>query len=241
MSGSPQCVVRQACCWRRFGTAKRPNDIILLGPPGAGKGTQAEILAGKLNIVHVSTGDILRAAAAAGTPLGNAAKAYMDRGDLVPDDLMVDLVAARLQEDDCADGVMLDGFPRTLPQAEALIRVMQESQRGEPTVLAIDVPEEELVRRLSGRRVCRDCARILHIDTLAPGATECPDCGGEIYQRADDAPEPVKQRLQVYTRQTEPLLAYYEPRGSLVTVDGLGDPGDIARRAVGLLEDRGSG
>lgn len=213
----------------------------MLGPPGAGKGTQAEILAGKLSIVHISTGDILRAAAAAGTPLGNAAKEYMDRGDLVPDDLMVDLVAERLQEEDCAAGVMLDGFPRTLPQAEALTRVMQESERGEPTVLAIDVAEEELVRRLSGRRVCRECAKILHIDTLPTGTTRCPDCGGEIYQRADDAPEPVKQRLEVYTRQTEPLLAYYETRGNLVRVNGLGDPGDIARRALALLEDRGSG
>lgn len=226
---------------RRFGTATRLNDIILLGPPGAGKGTQAEILSGRLGILHISTGDILREAAAAGTPLGQTAKEYMDRGDLVPDELMVDLVEERLQQADTADGVMLDGFPRTLPQAEALTEVMEAGGRGEFVVLAVEVPEPELVRRLSGRRVCRSCGKITHVDGLPAGATACSECGGEIYQRDDDAPEAVAQRLRVYARQTEPLLAYYEERGNLVTVDGVGDPGQIAERALDALAQRGAG
>ncbi len=165
----------------------------------------------------------------------------MDRGDLVPDELMVDLVAERLQQPDCAAGVMLDGFPRTLPQAAALMGVMDEGERGEPTVLAIEVPEEELVRRLSGRRMCRECGRITHIDSLPPGTTTCPGCGGDIYQRADDAPEAVAQRLEVYARQTAPLLAHYEERGTLVRLHGVGGPEEIAQRALDALNERGSG
>jgi adenylate kinase len=165
----------------------------------------------------------------------------MNRGDLVPDELMVDLVEERLQQADTADGVMLDGFPRTLPQAEALTEVMEASGRGEFVVLAVEVPEQELVRRLSGRRVCRSCGKITHVDGLPAGATACPQCGGEIYQRDDDAPEAVAQRLRVYARQTEPLLAYYEERRNLVTVDGVGDPGQIAERALDALRQRGAG
>jgi len=165
----------------------------------------------------------------------------MERGDLVPDDLMVDLVADRLQQPDCAAGVLLDGFPRTLPQAEALTRVVAEGERGEPAVLAIDVPEGELVRRLSGRRICRECGKITHIGELPAGTTRCPDCGGEIYQRADDAPEAVAQRLQVYARQTAPLLAYYEERGTLVEVEGVGEPEEVAQRALDALHERGAG
>jgi len=211
------------------------KDIILLGAPGAGKGTQAEILSQGLSLRHVSTGDILRANVAGGTELGTQAKAYMDRGDLVPDGLIVDMVRARLQEDDCAKGVLFDGFPRTLAQAEALSQVLQETGRGEPRVVAIEVPENELIRRLSGRRVCRDCGRISHVDSLPAEQVTCADCGGGLYQRSDDLPEPIRQRLQVYAKQTEPLLAYYESRGGLLRVDGTGTPEGVAQRALAAL------
>ncbi|MGQ9732955.1 MAG: adenylate kinase [Candidatus Zipacnadales bacterium] len=213
-------------------------DMILLGPPGAGKGTQAQIIAREMGLLHISTGDILRRAVAAGTELGKSAQAYMDRGDLVPDELMVSLVAERLQEEDCKQGVLLDGFPRTLPQAEALTRVMAEASRGEPVVLAIDVPEAELVKRLSGRRVCRSCARTFSMASLPEGSTTCPECGGELYQRPDDAPEAVVQRLHVYAKQTAPLLNYYEERGALIVVNGVGTIGEVAGRALAALRER---
>jgi adenylate kinase len=217
-----------------------PNDIILLGAPGAGKGTQAKLLAGELRILHISTGDILRAAVAAGTSLGKAAQAYMDRGDLVPDDLMVDLVAERLHHEDCARGVLLDGFPRTLAQAQALTRVIAEAGRGEPAALAIEVSEDELVRRLSARRTCRACGGTFGVESL-PESGACRKCGGEMYQRADDAPEAVAQRLRVYAAQTAPVLGYYRERGSLLCVDGVGSVGEIAERALSALKERRAG
>jgi adenylate kinase len=213
----------------------RGRDIILLGAPGAGKGTQAEILSQALGVLHLSTGDILRANVAAGTELGAKAKAYMDQGDLVPDGVVVDMVANRLREADCAHGVLFDGFPRTLPQAEALTRVLEEMGRGKARALAIEVGEEELIGRLSGRRVCRGCARIFHVDSLPAGQATCPDCGGELYQRSDDSPEPIRQRLRVYAKQTEPLLAYYESQGGLSRVDGTGTPERVAERALAVL------
>jgi adenylate kinase len=221
--------------------AGQANDIILLGAPGAGKGTQAQIVSRELGIPHVSTGDILRGAVAVGTPLGKAAREYMDRGDLVPDELMVGLVADRLREGDVAKGVLLDGFPRTLPQAEALTKVLADSERGEPLVLAVDVPEEELVRRLSSRRTCRGCAGTFSLDALEGEGAKCPACGGELYQRADDAPEAVTQRLRVYAAQTAPLLDYYEARGNLVRVDGVGAVEAIAERALTALRAQGAG
>lgn len=223
-------------------TTGNSTDTILLGAPGAGKGTQATALVAEFGLLHVSTGDILRAAVAAGTELGALAKQYMDGGDLVPDDVIIGIVEERLQEQDCAGGVLFDGFPRTLPQAEALAGVCGKLGRGEPTVLAIEVPEEELVRRLSGRRVCRRCAGTYAIDRLPEGSTECsdPDCNGEIYQRDDDAPESVQQRLRVYEKQTAPLLEYYRQRGSLVTVDGTGAPESVAERALSALKGRGA-
>jgi len=214
-------------------------DVILLGAPGAGKGTQAKLLSQELGILHISTGDILRAAVAAGTPLGRSAQAYMDRGDLVPDEVIVGLVGDRLQEADCADGVLFDGFPRTLPQAEALTRVLAEQGRAEPKVLAIEVGEEELVRRLSGRRTCRTCAGIFSLEALS-GATACPKCGGELYQRADDAAESVAQRLRVYAAQTAPLLDYYAARGALRRVEGQGAVDEIARVALAALGAQGA-
>jgi adenylate kinase len=212
----------------------RAVDVILLGAPGAGKGTQATRISGELGLLHVSTGDILRAAVAAGTPLGKSAQEYMDRGDLVPDEVIVGVVAERLQEADCAGGVLFDGFPRTLPQAEALTQVLAEQGRAEPKVLAIEVAEAALVRRLSERRTCRACAGIFSVDALG-GAPECPKCGGELYQRADDAPESVAQRLRVYAAQTAPLLDYYAARGSLRRVDGEGAVEEIARAALAAL------
>jgi adenylate kinase len=212
----------------------RAVDVILLGAPGAGKGTQATRISGELGLLHVSTGDILRAAVAAGTPLGKSAQEYMDRGDLVPDEVIVGVVAERLQEADCAGGVLFDGFPRTLPQAEALTQVLAEQGRAEPKVLAIEVAEAALVRRLSERRTCPACAGIFSVDALG-GAPECPKCGGELYQRADDAPESVAQRLRVYAAQTAPLLDYYAARGSLRRVDGEGAVEEIARAALAAL------
>lgn len=214
----------------------KPRDVILLGPPGAGKGTQAKIIARELGLLHLSTGDILRAAVAAGTELGKTAQSYMDHGDLVPDKLVVDLVADRLQGDDCGAGVLFDGFPRTLPQAEALTEVLARMDRGEPVVIALHVPQEELVRRLSGRRTCRSCAGVFSVSSLSEGGETCPQCNGSLYLRADDAPEAVAQRLRVYEAQTAPLLAYYQARGSLRTVDGVGDPAEISRRALSAIE-----
>ncbi len=214
-------------------------DLILLGAPGAGKGTQAKILSQELGLLHVSTGDILRAAVAAGTPLGKSAREYMDRGDLVPDEVIVGIVADRLQEADCAGGVLFDGFPRTLPQAEALTKVVADLGRAEPKVVAIEVAESELVRRLSERRTCRACAGIFSLDSLG-GATACPKCGGELYQRADDAAESVAQRLRVYAAQTAPLLDYYAARGSLVRVQGEGAVEEIAQAALAALRSQGA-
>ena len=214
--------------------------VILLGAPGAGKGTQAKLLVGELHILHISTGDILRAAVAAGTSLGKAAQAYMDRGDLVPDDLMVDLVAERLQHEDCATGVLLDGFPRTVAQAQALSKVLAEAGRGEAVALAIEVPEDELVRRLSARRTCRGCGGTFGVESL-PESGACLKCGGETYQRADDAPEAVAQRLRVYAAQTAPVLDYYQERSSLLSVDGVGSVEEIAGRALAALRGRRAG
>jgi adenylate kinase len=216
------------------------GDLVLLGAPGAGKGTQAQRLSAALGILHVSTGDILRAAVAAGTDLGRLAKGHMDRGDLVPDDVIVGIVADRLAEPDCAAGVLFDGFPRTLPQAAALSEVMVRQDRGEPLAVAIDVPEDELVRRLSARRTCRACAGTFGLDSLADEAV-CPKCGGELYQRADDAAESVAQRLRVYSVQTEPLLEYYGARGRLVRIDGLGSVEAIAQRALAAVRGQGAG
>ncbi|HJN14511.1 MAG TPA: adenylate kinase [Armatimonadota bacterium] len=221
-------------------TAVKPQDTVLLGAPGAGKGTQAAVLRIELSLKHISTGDILRANIASGTELGTTAKQFMDHGDLVPDDVVVAMVEKRLQDEDCLAGVLFDGFPRTLPQAKALDEVVAKLGRAEPVVLAIEVPDTELIERLSGRRVCRKCASTFHVDTLPEGATTCtnPDCDGEIYRRDDDAPESVTRRLEVYAELTQPLLDYYSDRGSLVTIDGTGRPQDIAERAMRALNAR---
>lgn len=190
--------------------------LILLGAPGAGKGTQAEVLSAKLNIPTISTGNILRAAIKDGTPTGLQAKSYMDKGQLVPDEVIIAIVAERLAQDDCANGFILDGMPRTLPQAEALDKAGVSLDH----VLSIEISDEEIEQRMSGRRVCSQCGASYHI-VARPTKVEgvCDACGGPVVLRDDDKPETVRQRLAVYHEQTEPLKGYYQAKGLLRSVD----------------------
>lgn len=195
--------------------------IIMLGAPGAGKGTQAKQIAGKYGIPHISTGDIFRANIKNGTELGKKAKEYMDQGLLVPDELTCDLVMDRIHEDDCANGFVLDGFPRTIPQAEALTAAL--SKNGEKMEYAIDVnvPDENIVNRMSGRRACLDCGATYHIVAIPPKQEGiCDNCGAKLVLRDDDKPKTVQKRLDVYHEQTQPLIDYYNKAGILKTVDG---------------------
>lgn len=197
-------------------------NIVLLGAPGAGKGTQSQRLIKEFNIPHISTGDILRAAVKEGTPLGKKAKSYMDAGELVPNNLIIDLMKDRLSQPDAARGFILDGFPRTTQQATALDAALAESGRGIDSALAIEVPDDVIVKRLSSRRVCRDCGHIgSNMDT------DCPVCHGELYQRDDDQPETIQRRLNVYETSTAPLIDYYSGAGVLVRIDGNRDPGEV--------------
>lgn len=195
--------------------------IIMLGAPGAGKGTQAKMIADKYGIPHISTGDIFRANIKDGTELGKKAKTYMDQGLLVPDELTCDLVVDRISKDDCKNGFILDGFPRTIPQAECLTNALKE--RGESMDFAVNVhvPDENIITRMSGRRACLNCGATYHIVNI-PTKVEgiCDRCGHEVVLRADDEPETVKKRLDVYHSQTQPLIDYYEKQGILRTVDG---------------------
>ncbi|HHX40386.1 MAG TPA: adenylate kinase [Armatimonadetes bacterium] len=211
--------------------------LVLLGAPGAGKGTLAKQLSKALGVVHISTGDIFREEVAAGTELGKKAKSYMDRGALVPDEVVIGMVKQRLSRPDVNAGFILDGFPRTAPQAEALDRVLEESSRPLDAVLDIVVPEETVVRRLSGRRVCRGCGAIYHVDTM-PTKQEgvCDKCGGEVYQRDDDQPEAIRHRLRVYAEATAPLTDYYRTKGLLRPVDGTGTPEEVLGAALALLK-----
>ncbi len=206
-----------------------PN-LILLGPPGAGKGTHAEYLEKKMGLAHISTGDILRQAVAEVTELGKKAQQYMDAGQLVPDELVIELAKERLAKPDCARGWLLDGFPRTVAQAQALTKFMAEVKIPAPLVINMVISDEEVIGRLSGRRMCRGCPTIFNVerDDIDVGDS-CPVCGGEIYIRTDDQPAAVKERLQVYKRQTEPVIEYYGQRGQLVTVDVEGEQADVAR------------
>ena len=206
--------------------------VAFLGPPGAGKGTQARELAREWGVPHLATGDMLREAVAAGTRLGLAAQRYMEQGALVPDDVIIDLMRERLAAADATKGFILDGFPRTIAQDEALGKVLAETGQALGAVVFFDVSEAELLRRLTGRRVCRQCQATYHLVSAPPAKTGiCDKCGGELYQREDDSEKTVRNRLEVYTRQTAPLLDYYRGHSLLRTVRGEG-PIDGIRRAI---------
>ncbi len=207
------------------------KNIVLLGAPGAGKGTQAALIAKEYDIPHISTGDILRRNIKEGTPLGVLAKSYIDKGALVPDQVVIDIVADRLTEDDAKNGYILDGFPRTIAQAEALDKVANID-----VALNIDVPFETIIERLGGRLVCI-CGETSHVSWLN-GSTACPKCGKQMFVRDDDKPETVKARLDVYEKQTAPLIEYYAGKGNLVTVDaGVGTVEEIFDKVKKVLND----
>jgi adenylate kinase len=211
-------------------------NLVLLGPPGSGKGTQGERLQEDLRLPYYATGDILRAAVRDGTDLGKQAREYMDRGDLVPDEVMVGLIAERVASAEAADGFILDGFPRTMAQAEALDGKLSELGRALTAVLLIEVPDEEVVRRLSGRRVCVNEGHVFHMDFDPPKEEGvCDICGGRLEIRDDDKPEVIRRRLGTYHEKTEPLVAYYEERGLLYRIDGLPLPDEVAARTRALL------
>lgn len=210
--------------------------IIMLGAPGAGKGTQAKKIAAKYDIPHISTGDIFRANIKNGTELGKKAKTYMDQGLLVPDELVVDLVVDRVNQEDCKNGYVLDGFPRTIPQAEALTDALEKLGQKMDYAIDVDVPDENIVRRMGGRRACVGCGATYHIE-YAPTKKEgiCDTCGGELILRDDDKPETVQKRLDVYHEQTQPLIDYYTKAGILRTVDGTVDIDDVFQAIVDIL------
>lgn len=204
--------------------------IVLLGGPGSGKGTQAKMLIDKLNVPQISTGDIFRAALKEGTPMGLKAKTYMDKGELVPDEVVIGVVEERLTKPDLDKGYMLDGFPRTLPQAEALDKILQGQGKGIDHAVLVDVPDEELIKRLSGRRTCRnsECGAMFHV-MFNPSKKEgiCDKCGSELYQRDDDKEATIRERLAVYNSQTAPLIDYYGSKGLLRRVKGVGPINEI--------------
>ena len=210
--------------------------IIMLGAPGAGKGTQAKKRAAKYSIPHVSTGDIFRANIKNGTELGNKAKTYMDQGLLVPDELDVDLVVDRVQQDDCKNGYVLDGFPRTIPQAEALDKALAEFGDKIDYAIDVNVPDEIIVKRMGGRRACVGCGATYHVQ-FNPTKVEgkCDVCGESLILRDDDKPETVKKRLDVYHEQTQPLIDYYKKAGALREVDGTVDMEDVFQAIVKVL------
>jgi adenylate kinase len=210
--------------------------VVLVGPPGAGKGTQAQFIASNLAIPKISTGDIFRYNVSVGTELGQQAKAFMDRGDLVPDEVTIAMVSDRLLEDDAQAGFLLDGFPRNVPQAETLRKLLAEWEARLDIVLELVVDDDEVVRRLSGRRTCRRCGRIWHIlfePPARPGL--CDDCGGELFQRDDDREETIRHRLDVYQKQTQPLISFYADEGILLGIDATGPVEEITERAMSAL------
>jgi adenylate kinase len=203
--------------------------LVLVGPPGAGKGTQAVFLASHFSIPHISTGDIFRANLKAGTELGNQAKGFMDRGELVPDSVTNEMVKDRLTHDDVANGFLLDGFPRNVAQAEVLRAILAEKKTPLHAVLEFSLADEEIIARLSSRRTCRDCG------APSVGVDKCPSCGGEVYQREDDKAEVITRRLEVYAEQTAPIISFYRSEGLLISVSAVGNVEDITASAISAL------
>jgi adenylate kinase len=210
--------------------------LVLVGPPGAGKGTQAEFIAAHLSVPKISTGDLFRANVGHGTPLGLEAKKYMDSGQLVPDEVTINMVRDRLGEPDATDGFLLDGFPRNVPQAETLEGMLADLGHKLDVVLELVVDDDEVVRRLSGRRTCRSCNHIWHIDFDPPSVPDvCDLCGGELFQRDDDREATIRHRLEVYAQQTAPLVSFYAERRMLVGIDATGPVDDVTDRATRAL------
>jgi len=214
--------------------------MILLGPPGAGKGTQAKKLVEKYGIPQISTGDILREAVKNKTSLGKEAKSYMDKGALAPDHIVVGIIRERLKSSDCAKGYVLDGFPRTVPQADELKKALKNMGQSIDYVLSIVVPNPELIKRLTGRRTCKECGAGFHVFFKKPAKDGiCDQCGGSLFQRDDDKEETIKNRLNVYNKQTEPLIQYYRKDGVLVEIHGTGGIEDIFGRIRAVIEKQG--
>jgi len=203
--------------------------LVLVGPPGAGKGTQAQFLAAHFSIPHISTGDIFRANLKAGTELGNQAKGFMDRGELVPDSVTNEMVKDRLTHDDAINGFLLDGFPRNVAQAEVLRAILADKKTPLHAVLEFSLADEEIVARLSSRRTCRDCG------APSVGVDKCPTCGGDVYQREDDKAEVIARRLEVYAEQTAPIISFYRNEGLLISVSAVGNVEDITAHAISAL------
>ncbi|MBO6148499.1 MAG: adenylate kinase [Lachnospiraceae bacterium] len=214
--------------------------IIMLGAPGAGKGTQAKRISEKYGIPHISTGDIFRANIKEGTALGKEAKSYMDEGKLVPDELTVRILLDRVSKDDCKGGYLLDGFPRTIPQAEVLDKELEKAGDRVDFAIDVEVPDESIVKRMSGRRACLKCGATYHVESLPP-KTEgiCDKCGEKLSIREDDKEETVKKRLEVYHKETEPLINYYEKKGILETVDGMQDAEEVFSSIIAILDKQG--
>ncbi len=210
--------------------------LVLLGAPGAGKGTQAKKLIEKYGMPQISTGDLLRAAVAGGTPLGKEAKGYMDKGELVPDSVVLGMVEERLKKDDCKKGYILDGFPRNTAQAEALDKMLGKLGMPLTAAVSVDVPKEDLMKRLTGRRTCKKCGQMYNV-YFSPPAKEgvCDKCGGDLFQRDDDKEETIKKRLEVYDAQTAPLIDYYGKKGILKSIEGKGNIDDIFKKMVAAI------
>jgi len=215
--------------------------LVLLGPPGAGKGTQARVLETRLHAPQIASGDLLRAAVRNKTALGLEAKGYMDKGALVPDELVLKLIAERLDQSDAKNGFLLDGFPRSVQQAETLAKMLEARKEQLDKVIALILPDEEVVKRISGRRTCRNCGAMYHLIYDPPlNMGICNACQGELYQRDDDAEDTVKMRLEVYAASTRPLLDYYDKQGILAKIDGIGRPEEIEKRVLTALGVNGA-
>jgi len=212
--------------------------LVFLGPPGAGKGTQVKMLSKTLGVPSMATGDVLRAEVASGSELGREAKSYMDRGELVPDDIVIKIVGKWLRSIDVTKGFILDGYPRNVRQARELDEMLKELNVELTAAIYLDVPEDEIVKRLSGRLTCRKCGAVYHIEFNPPKEDrKCDICGGELYQREDDREDVVRQRFRVYTESTKPVLSYYRDKGRLLVINGLGSIEEVNRRILKKLQE----